>query len=73
MYCKHLARCIAKRSMQVVCFSILMVVIPMCHGQETFAVLGGKVFDPDKRVVPNATVVVTSDERATQDTFPLVD
>lgn len=63
---KHLARGIAKRSTQAVSLLILMAVVPMCHGQETFAVLGGKVFDPDKRVVPNATVVVTSDERGTQ-------
>ncbi len=47
------------------CFVALLVLLftPLGYGQGSTAILGGKVFDAQGKVIPNATVAVTSEER----------
>ncbi|HEV2618730.1 MAG TPA: carboxypeptidase-like regulatory domain-containing protein, partial [Acidobacteriaceae bacterium] len=49
------------------CFAvILLVAAATLYGQESTATFGGRVFDAQSRVVPKATVTVTSVESGTQ-------
>jgi hypothetical protein len=63
---RRLARRVARRLVEIASCRVLPMILPACHGQETFAIMGGTVYDSQQRAIPNATVLVTSDERGTQ-------